>query len=243
VTIRSSRARDSSAIADLEARAAHTDGINKGITVEYSQNHRVAVVELPIEGKGNDAKSYAALANIREDLVPATVGKLKNAEVVVGGNAAQSKDCKDLVKGSAPIVLAFVLTLAFLLHMVTFRSIVVPIKAIVLNLLSVAASYGVPTLVVQHGRLRAVDGLPRLHPQPGPRGLRARGRGRSGHRLAPSIHPRPQPRRAVVRCQAGPFERSSSFAASVLPSAETPSAAAPPAPRAGPRRRRAGRAR
>jgi RND superfamily putative drug exporter len=141
------------AIADLKARAAHTDGINSGISVDYSQNHRVAVVELPIEGKGNDATSYAALENIREDLVPATVGKLKGAEVVVGGNAAQSKDYNDLVKGSAPIVFAFVLTLAFLLLMVTFRSIVVPIKAIILNLLSVGASYGVLTLVFQHGWL------------------------------------------------------------------------------------------
>ena len=60
-----------------------------------------------------------------------------------------SKDYNDMVKGSAPIVFAFVLTFAFLLLLVTFRSIVVPIKAIVLNLLSVAASYGVLTLVFQ----------------------------------------------------------------------------------------------
>ena len=72
---------------------------------------------------------------------------------MVGGNAAKSKDYNDLVKGSAPIVFAFVLTLAFLLLLVTFRSIVVPIKAIALNLLSVGASYGVLTLVFQHGWL------------------------------------------------------------------------------------------
>jgi RND superfamily putative drug exporter len=147
------------AIADLKARAAHTDGINAGVTVQYSANHHVAVVELPIEGKGNDAKSYAALANIREALVPATVGKLKGAEVVVGGNAAQSKDYNDLVKGAAPMVFAFVLTLAFLLLTVTFRSIVVPIKAILLNLLSVGASYGVLTLVFQHGWLHSLLGF------------------------------------------------------------------------------------
>ncbi len=58
-----------------------------------------------------------------------------------------------MVKGAAPIVFAFVLILAFLLLMVTFRSIVVPIKAIVLNLLSVGASYGLLTLVFQHGWL------------------------------------------------------------------------------------------
>ncbi len=141
------------AIADLKTRALETDGINEGISVDYSDNHRVAVVNLPIEGKGNDAKSYAALENIREDLVPATVGKLKGAEVVVGGSAAQSKDYNDLVKGAAPIVFAFVLTLAFLLLLVTFRSVIVPIKAIVLNLLSVGAAYGVLTLVFQHGWL------------------------------------------------------------------------------------------
>ena len=64
-----------------------------------------------------------------------------------------SKDYNDLVKGSAPIVFAFVLTLAFLLLLVTFRSIIVPIKAIVLNLLSVGASYGALTLIFQHGWL------------------------------------------------------------------------------------------
>ena len=88
---------------------------------------------------------------------------------------------------------AFVLALAFLLMLVTFRSIVVPIKAILLNLLSVAAAYGVLVLVFQDGLgqsaarlqldrrrhllaadvpvrdpVRALDGLPRVHPEPGP---------------------------------------------------------------------------
>ena len=107
---------------------------------------------MPIDGTGNDA-SHTPRSRLREDLVPATVGKLKGAEIVVGGNAARSKDYNDLVKGAAPIVFAFVLTLAFLLLLVTFRSIIVPIKAIVLNLLSVGAAYGVLTLVFQHGWL------------------------------------------------------------------------------------------
>ena len=108
---------------------------------------------MPIDGQGQRREVVRRARELREDLVPATVGKLKGAEVVVGGNAAQSKDYNDMVKGAAPIVFAFVLTLAFLLLMVTFRSIVVPIKAIVLNLLSVGASYGVLTLVFQHGWL------------------------------------------------------------------------------------------
>ena len=96
-----------------------------------------------------------------------------------------------------PLVFAFVLGLAFLLLLVTFRSIVIPIKAIMLNLLSVGAAYGVLVLVFQNGigesllgfesnggvdqlaaavpvrdPVRALDGLPRVHPDPGPRALR-----------------------------------------------------------------------
>ena len=93
----------------------------------------------------------AALAKIRDDLVPATVGRVQGVEAVVGGDTAITKDYVDLVKRNAPIVFAFVLGLAFLLLLTTFRSLVIPIKAIVLNLLSVGAAYGVLVLVFQQG--------------------------------------------------------------------------------------------
>ena len=67
------------------------------------------------------------------------------------GMTAGSKDFNDTIKSRLPIVFAFVLGLAFILLLVTFRSIVVPIKAIVLNLLSVGAAYGILTLVFQDG--------------------------------------------------------------------------------------------
>jgi RND superfamily putative drug exporter len=135
------------------SKAKASDSFKPGITRDQSQNGEVAIVNVPLGGSGNDSASYAALHELRTEIVPATVGTLKNAEVVVGGNAAMSKDYNDLVKGSAPIVFGFVLTLAFLLLLFTFRSIVVPIKAIVLNLLSVGASYGALTLIFQHGWL------------------------------------------------------------------------------------------
>src|SRR5919107_1573589 len=65
--------------------------------------------------------------------------------------AAATKDYNDMLKAHAPIVFLFVLGLAFLLLLTTFRSIVIPLKAIVLNLLSVGAAYGVLTLVFQDG--------------------------------------------------------------------------------------------
>ena len=131
--------------------------------------------------------------------MPATVGKLEDAEVAVSGMTAWTKDFVDIMKSNLPIVFAFVLALAFVLLLVTFRSIVIPIKAIVLNLLSVGAAYGILTLVFQDGHgesllgfnvgrrhhavaaavpvrdpVRALDGLPRLRPEPDPRGVRSR---------------------------------------------------------------------
>ena len=89
-------------------------------------------------------------------MIPATVGRLPESEVNVTGFTAGSKDFNDAMKSHLPLVFAFVLTLAFILLLVTFRSIVVPIKAIVLNLLSVGAAYGILKLVFQDGRLEGV---------------------------------------------------------------------------------------
>jgi uncharacterized membrane protein YdfJ with MMPL/SSD domain len=76
--------------------------------------------------------------------------------VAITGNTASSKDFNDLLKSRVPWVFGFVLSTAFLLLLVTFRSIVIPIKAIVLNLLSVGAAYGVVTWIFQKGHLEGV---------------------------------------------------------------------------------------
>ena len=83
--------------------------------------------------------------------MPATVGGLQGVEAGVTGETAFSKDFDDAVRGTAPLVFAFVLAFAFVLMLVAFRSVVIAVKAIVLNLLSVAAAYGVLVLVFQHG--------------------------------------------------------------------------------------------
>ena len=86
-----------------------------------------------------------------QQLVPAAFAGVEGAEVNVTGAAAQSQDFNDQLAKSLPLVFGFVLGFAFLLLLVTFRSVVVPIKAIVLNLLSVGAAYGVLVLVFQQG--------------------------------------------------------------------------------------------
>ena len=90
------------------------------------------------------------MAPVREVLAPSAFGGT-DAEVNAAGQAAASKDFNDLLAQRLPLIFAFVLGLAFLLLLVTFRSIVVPIKAIVLNLLSVGAAYGILVLVFQNG--------------------------------------------------------------------------------------------
>jgi uncharacterized membrane protein YdfJ with MMPL/SSD domain len=94
--------------------------------------------------------AYAALRDMRERIIPQTIGKLPGVEVAVTGETAGNRDFNDLMRTHMPLVFAFVLGLAFVLLLMTFRSIVVPIKAIVLNMLSVGASYGILVLVFQH---------------------------------------------------------------------------------------------
>src|SRR4051795_5450152 len=110
-------------------------------------------------GNGTDEKSGAALATLRGDVVPHTIGAVPGVEANVTGQRAGSKDFNDTMKSHLPLVFGFVLGLAFLLLLVTFRSIVIPIKAIVLNLLSVGAAYGILTWIFQDGHLENVLGF------------------------------------------------------------------------------------
>jgi RND superfamily putative drug exporter len=144
------------AIEDLQEQAIATGELNEPTSVEINPDKTVAVVSLAVKGTGTDTASEESLAVLRDDVVPATVGKLQGADVAVTGFTAGSKDFNDVMRARLPLVFAFVLTLAFILLLVTFRSIVVPIKAIVLNLLSVGAAYGILKLVFQDGRLEGV---------------------------------------------------------------------------------------
>ena len=139
------------AIKQLHDRALATGQLSEPSHVEISPDKRVAVVALSVTGSGTDAASERSLEVLRSQVVPATVGRLPGAQVAVTGVTAGSKDFNDAMIAHAPIVFAFVLSLAFILLLVTFRSIVVPIKAIVLNLLSVGAAYGILVLVFQDG--------------------------------------------------------------------------------------------
>ena len=147
------------AIIDLKREALASGQMHNDIEVEYNEARTVAAITIPMDGQDTDAAATAALDTLRDDIVPNTVGNVAGAEVNVSGTTAQTVDSRDQLSHAMPIVFGFVLTLAFLLLLVTFRSIVVPIKAIVLNLLSVGAAYGVLTFVFQQGHFEGLLGF------------------------------------------------------------------------------------
>ena len=148
------------AIGQLKTEALATGQMSEPIQTFVNPDHTVARVEIPLAGNGDNAVSGAALTTLRTKVLPATIGQFSGAEYAVSGETAGSRDFNTTVKHRFPIVFAFVLGLAFLLLLLTFRSIVVPIKAILLNLLSVAASYGVLVWIFQDGHL---EGLINFH--------------------------------------------------------------------------------
>ncbi|MFN8232588.1 MAG: MMPL family transporter [Actinomycetota bacterium] len=104
-----------------------------------------------LRGQTQNDAAFSTIAQLRDEAVPAAFGDVPGVEVYVGGNTAFFYDFLGVTDQYQWIVLAFVLGLSFLLLMVVFRSLVLPIKAILMNLLSVGAAYGAVTLVFQKG--------------------------------------------------------------------------------------------
>jgi uncharacterized membrane protein YdfJ with MMPL/SSD domain len=109
-----------------------------------------AALLLPLAGDGANTSSRNAVEQLRHRLIPDTLGGIAGVQTAVTGSTAEDVDFTRQIRHALPYVIAFVLALAFGLLLVAFRSIVVPLKAIILNVLSVVASYGVLALVFQH---------------------------------------------------------------------------------------------
>jgi RND superfamily putative drug exporter len=118
--------------------------------VQVNEAENTALVSAPVRADPQGELATSSIDELRDDYVPdAFAGS--GATVLVGGDTALNKDFFDLTDTWMPIVFIFVLGLSFLLLMMVFRSIVVPLKAIIMNLLSVGAAYGLIVLVFQEG--------------------------------------------------------------------------------------------
>jgi len=147
------------AIGSLERKALATGQMFQPVEEFVNPSHTVERIQVPLAGNGDNSASVRALETLRRQVIPSTLGTLGNANYAVTGETAGTHDFNQTMKARFPLVFAFVLGLAFLLLLVTFRSIVVPITAIVLNLLSVAASYGVLVWIFQDGHLQGLFGF------------------------------------------------------------------------------------
>ncbi len=139
------------AVKQLEAKALATGKALQPIDVDVAPSGKAVTVLIPLVGTGTDSVSNDALTTLRNDVLPATVGTVPGVEYAVTGETAASKDWTDAMKSAVPLVFGFVLLFAFVLLLVTFRSIVIPAKAILMNLLSVGAAMGLIVAVFQWG--------------------------------------------------------------------------------------------
>ena len=121
-----------------------------GTPIEAPGNENTALIQAPLTAEFASPEERATVDRLRADLVPAAFADV-NASVLVGGISGGNADFFSMVDTFTPWVFVFVLSFSFVLLLLVFRSIVVPIKAIIMNLLSVGAAYGLLVLVFQDG--------------------------------------------------------------------------------------------
>jgi len=138
-------------------------GLSGPPTTNISADGHVAFVSYLMAGGSNDVRNQDIVRQVRSTVVPSAFGGLPGVRALVTGDAAYTLDVVDFYAHGMPQVMAFVLTLSFLLLLVAFRSIVIPIKAILLNLLSTGAAFGLLVVVFQDGWLANLLGF-----KPGP---------------------------------------------------------------------------
>ncbi len=149
--------RASSAILERELRSDPDFALGPRPDTQISRDHTVEQIELAYPGASDSQAASRGLSELRHTLVPATVGTV--AEAHVTGNAAGSHDFNALVSARLPIVIGFVLALTLLLMLASFRSLRIALATIGLNLLSVAAAWGLLVLVFQHHWLDSLLGI------------------------------------------------------------------------------------
>jgi RND superfamily putative drug exporter len=139
-----------SAVDELTASVTADDAFAAPGPLEVNEAGDLAVLSIPFRGDIYEDASVQAIRDLRGDYVPAAFAGT-DARVLVGGETAFNVDFFDQSDTYMPIVFAFVLGLSFLLLTVVFRSVVLPVKAILMNLLSVGAAYGMVVMFFQQG--------------------------------------------------------------------------------------------
>ena len=147
------------AILALEPKLLAIPGLSGPAQLGASKDGSAASVSVEMSGGMNDPANWQIVRQVRSQVLPALLGGLPNSHVYVTGDAAESLDNTKIYTAGMARVFLFVLTLSFLLLMIVFHSIVIPTKAILLNLLSTGAAYGAVVLVFQDGWFGSLLGV------------------------------------------------------------------------------------
>ncbi|MBE4734488.1 MMPL family transporter [Streptomyces caniscabiei] len=139
------------ALADFKKEAVASGASRGPVEIKVHDERNVAFVYVPLVGGSDQDKAGASLDKLRDEVRPATLGKVEGVEAPITGQVAGNKDFNDQLTGAVVPVFAFVVLFAFLLMLLSFRSLTIAATSIVLNLLSVGAAYGILVAVFQHG--------------------------------------------------------------------------------------------
>jgi RND superfamily putative drug exporter len=163
VVTRADEAPTKAAIDKMTAAVLAIPGLSGPPRTNLSSDGHVAFVNYLMSGGSNDVRNQDIVRQVRTQVVPTAFAGLSGVRALVTGDAAYTLDVVNFYARGMPLVMTFVLALSFVLLLVAFRSIVIPIKAILLNLLSTGAAFGLLVLVFQDGWLHEQLGF-----KPGP---------------------------------------------------------------------------
>ncbi|MDQ1049494.1 MMPL family transporter [Streptomyces sp. V4I2] len=139
------------ALAAFKAEAVASGASRGPVEIKLHDQQNMAFVYVPLVGGSDLDKAGESLDKLRDEVRPATLGKVDGVDAPITGQVAGSKDFNDQLAGAVVPVFAFVVVFAFALMLLSFRSLTIAITSIVLNLLSVGAAYGILVGVFQHG--------------------------------------------------------------------------------------------
>src|SRR5215469_13882724 len=147
------------ALAALRADAGTSPAISGPVSASFVAGGRALVIQVPVAGNGASMASTNALLTLENKILPATVGTVPGASFHVTGDTAANHDLRSMLHTRTPIVFGVVALLAFVLLMLAFRSLAIPLVSIGLNFLSVGGAYGLITLIFQDGHLQSLLGF------------------------------------------------------------------------------------
>ena len=139
------------AIASFETAALHAGALHQPVQLTVHRAANVAEISAPLPGTGSNAASVAALTTLRQRLIPQTLGRVPGTQALADGQLASSVDYNAALRTAAIRAFAIVMAAAFVLMLVSLGSLVIAATCVLLDLLSVAAAYGVMTAIFVHG--------------------------------------------------------------------------------------------